>query len=308
MISRHKAVKWHLVLSVFGSLLLFVLGSCNTIAKDQQNIAFDADRSMRDLETQVEMGPRIPGTDGHQRFQEWIIDQVESYGWESTLQTNLHNAPQFVNIIADKHTQSVYWILLGTHYDTRQYADQSPLKDDQTQPVPGANDGASGVAVLTELARILPDNLNCQVSLVFFDAEDQGNIGNRQWSEGSGYFADSLVRLPDEVVIIDMVGDASLNIYLEGNSSAELSDVIWKQAKELGYQRQFIPEIKYHMIDDHLPFIRLGIPTTLIIDFDYPAWHTTDDNLSQVSADSLQVVGDTLLTWLLNHPQCQEEQ
>jgi Zn-dependent M28 family amino/carboxypeptidase len=165
--------------------------------------------------------------------------------------------------------------------------------------VPGANDGASGVAVLLELARSLPKTLHGQIWLVMIDNEDNGDIPGWDWLLGSQAFVNQLKGKPDAAVIIDMIGDADLNIYMEKNSNRQLNIQIWNQAASLGYGQQFIDSYKYQMIDDHVPFLNAGIPAVDIIDFDYPYWHTTQDTVDKVSAKSLQAVGDTLRGWLL---------
>jgi len=134
--------------------------------------------------------------------------------------------------------------------------------------------------------------------LVFFDAEDNGRIEGWDWILGSRAFVDSLQFKPEAAVIVDMIGDADLQIYLERNSDKVLRDEIWQAAAGLGYDEVFIPEEKHSMLDDHTPFLEAGIPAVDIIDFDYPYYHTTQDTPDKVSAESLQVVGDTLLTWI----------
>ncbi|HNB50760.1 MAG TPA: M28 family peptidase, partial [Anaerolineales bacterium] len=172
-------------------------------------------------------------------------------------------------------------------------------------PVPGANDGASGVAVLLELARVLPPDLDKNVWLVFFDAEDDGRIEGKEWIMGSTFFveqltADKTAPLPDAAVIVDMIGDADLNVYLEMNSDLALSEEIWGVAASLGYAEAIIPDPRYRMLDDHIPFKNAGIPVVDMIDFDYPYWHTVADTADKVSPQSLKIIGDTLLKWLLN--------
>jgi Zn-dependent M28 family amino/carboxypeptidase len=137
------------------------------------------------------------------------------------------------------------------------------------------------------------------VSLVFFDAEDNGGLDNRQWIMGSLAFVKSLTEKPEAAVIVDMVGDANLNIYEERNSDPKLTAEIWAQAAALGLAKYFIATPKYDMIDDHSPFLQAGIPAVDIIDFDYPYWHTSADTLDKVSAQSLQAVGETLWAWLV---------
>jgi Zn-dependent M28 family amino/carboxypeptidase len=176
-------------------------------------------------------------------------------------------------------------------------ADEDPDPAKQFDPVPGANDGASGVAVLLELARVLPDN-SVPVWLVFFDAEDNGRIEGWDWILGSQAFVEELDFHPEAVVIVDMIGDAVQDIYIERNSNPALVNEIWGIAAELGYQKSFIATAKHSMLDDHTPFIRAGIPAIDIIDFDYPYWHTTEDTVDKVSAESLEAVGKTLQEWI----------
>jgi Zn-dependent M28 family amino/carboxypeptidase len=179
------------------------------------------------------------------------------------------------------------------------FADRDPVLANQSKPVPGANDGASGVSVLLELARILPTNLGANVWLVYFDAEDNGKLPGGEWIIGSRAFVESLEEKPDAVVIVDMIGDSDLNIFYEKYSDQNLSQEIWRTAARLGYEEQFIMFPRHRLIDDHLPFIQAGIQAVDIIDFDYPYWHTVSDTIDKVSADSLKVVGDVLLAWVM---------
>jgi Zn-dependent M28 family amino/carboxypeptidase len=173
---------------------------------------------------------------------------------------------------------------------------ETPLSE-LSQPVPGANDGASGVAVLLEIARVLPDEEN-KIWLVFFDAEDQGNLDGWDWTLGSQAYANTLTITPQALVLLDMIGDADLNIYREGSSDITLKNEIWLTAANLGYSDQFINTEKYTIIDDHTPFLEKGIHAVDLIDFDYPYWHTTADTADKVSPQSLEIVGNVLLTWL----------
>jgi Zn-dependent M28 family amino/carboxypeptidase len=152
--------------------------------------------------------------------------------------------------------------------------------------------------VLLGLARSLPED-TVPVWLVFFDTEDNGNIEGWDWILGSREFVKNNPIQPRAAIVVDMIGDSDLNIYKERNSNPDLTDAIWAVAKGLGYESKFIPEYKYSMIDDHTPFLQAGIPAIDIIDFDYPYWHTVQDTPDKVSAESLQAVGETLRTWVM---------
>ena len=261
---------------------------------------FNAERALKDLEYQVDLGPRAPATSGHAQIVPWLEDELTQAGWEVTLQKDVRMGHPIVNVIAKREQGRGAPILLGTHYDTRIYADQESIAENRTKPVPGANDGASGVAVLLELSRVLPKDIATNLWLVFFDLEDNGQIPGWDWILGSRSFVDTLDQHPQAVIIVDMVGDRDLNIHHEQSSTLSLRNEIWNQAEELGYASYFIPTPKYSILDDHTPFLEAGIPAVNIIDFDYPYWHTTEDTIDKVSAHSLQVVGDTLLAWLLS--------
>lgn len=258
--------------------------------------SFDGQRAYEDVKTQVVFGPRVPGTQGHAQIQEWIRNELETAGWQVEIQESEALGHPIKNVIAKRGSESPQ-IILGAHYDTRIYADNDPDSSNHDDYVPGANDGASGVAVLLELARTLPENVP-PLWLVFFDAEDNGNIESWDWILGSREFVENNTLQPRAVIIVDMIGDADLNIYKEYNSNQELTDEIWNTAKSLGYESKFIPEYKHSMLDDHTPFLEAGIPAIDIIDFDYPYWHTIQDTVDKVSAESLEVVGKTVWTWV----------
>jgi hypothetical protein len=288
-----------LYLSIIG-LLLFGAAAWYAYAYLSQPLepaSFDGQRAFADVETQVAFGSRLPGTEGHAKIQEWMQEELESAGWQVEVQTSEALGHPVENLVARRSTESPQ-IILGAHYDTRMFADNDPDPAQHTNPVPGANDGASGVAVLLELARSLPEG-TVPVWLVFFDAEDNGRIEGWDWIMGSREFVKNNPVQPRAVVIVDMIGDADLNIYKERNSNPELTDEIWEVANGLGYAGKFISEYKHSMIDDHTPFLEAGIPAVDIIDFDYPYWHTVQDTPDKVSAESLQVVGETLRVWIM---------
>lgn len=257
---------------------------------------FDGGRALADVETQTGFGPRTPGSPGHERIRAWMQAELEAAGWVVEIQATRQMGHPVFNLIARRGAE-VPQIILGAHYDTRLVADQDPDAARRDQPVPGANDGASGVAVLLELARTLPAG-SVPLWLVFFDAEDNGRIEGWDWILGSRAFVESLSFKPQAAVIVDMIGDAGLNIYFERNSDPALRAEIWETAASLGHADVFIARERHSLIDDHTPFVQAGIPAVDIIDFDYPYWHTLQDTPDKVSAESLQAVGETLSAWI----------
>lgn len=292
-----RAVSIYLIL--IGILLTIVIGwyTASFLNREPASASFDGSRALADVETQVAFGPRTPGSEGHAQIREWIRAELESAGWIVQVHEAERLGHPIYNIIAKRSHEDTK-VIIGAHYDTRFFADNDPDPNKHTEPVPGANDGASGVSVLLELARTLPED-TVPVWLVFFDAEDNGRIEGWDWILGSRAFTEDIFVETEAVVIVDMIGDADLNIHLEKNSNVEIRTQIWDTAAKLGYADKFINEEKYSMLDDHTPFLEAGIPAVDIIDFDYPYWHTTQDTPDKVSAESLQAVGETLWHWIV---------
>jgi glutaminyl-peptide cyclotransferase len=286
-------------LLLIGLLLTIVIGwyAASFLTVEPDPVSFDGSHALADVQTQVAFGPRTPGSEGHAQIREWMRAELESAGWIVEVQETERWGHPIYNIIAKRNDEEPQ-IILGAHYDTRFFADNDPDANKHTEPVPGANDGASGVSVLIELARTLPDD-TVPVWLVFFDTEDNGRIEGWDWILGSRAFVEEIEITARAVVIVDMIGDADLNIYLEKNSNNQIRAEIWSTAEKLGYGNVFINEEKFSMLDDHTPFLEAGIPAVDIIDFDYPYWHTTQDTVDKVSAQSLQAVGDTLWHWIV---------
>jgi Zn-dependent M28 family amino/carboxypeptidase len=257
---------------------------------------FDGERAYQDVLAQDAFGPRTPGSAAHAQARAYFLRELEKAGWQAEALPASIEGHLAYNILATR--QKTPKILLVAHYDSRLAANADPDPANQNKPVPGANDGASGVAVLLELARALPaDSVAAGILLV--DIEDQGRLPGWDWILGSRAFVRDMTFTPRAVILVDMIGDADLNIYQERNSDPALTASIWAKAKRLGYESVFIPEPKYQVIDDHVPFIEKGIPAVDLIDLDYPYWHTVEDTPDKVSAQSLQTVGDVLLAWLL---------
>lgn len=264
----------------------------------EQTPTFDMTRAYQHVEAQVALGPRTPFSAAHSQVIEYISSELTSTGWQVEQQKGEYNQQPLINIIAKK-SDAPPQIILGAHYDSRFFADHDADPALSLQPVLGANDGASGVAVLMELARVLPDETASSVWLIFFDAEDQGRITGWDWIQGSRYFAEHLSVTPQAVVIVDMVGDQNLKLPLEQNSTAELAAEIWSTAAQAGWDEYFIAEPGFSILDDHTPFLEKNIPAVDIIDFDYPYWHTSQDTLDKIDPHSLYVVGETLRLWLI---------
>lgn len=263
----------------------------------EQGLQFDGKQAYDRVLAQVAIGPRPTGSEAGWETGDYIVERLSRLGWSVETQEFVFQGVRGRNIIAKAGTGPL--IILGAHYDTRPAADQDPDPNKRTQPILGANDGASGVAVLLELARVLDrDKLSNQVWLTFFDAEDRGRLEGWPFSVGAREMAQGLALRPQAVVVVDMIGDADQNIYYERNSDVELSTRLWAIAAKLGYQDYIIPESRHTIIDDHLPFIEQGIPAVDMIDFDYPYWHTVEDTADKVSALSLERVGRTLEVWL----------
>jgi Zn-dependent M28 family amino/carboxypeptidase len=261
------------------------------------------------LVAQMNFGARPAGSAAARVTGDYILAQLKESQWKTESQEFTFRNVPVRNIIGKNGEGRGPVIILGAHYDTRPRADHDKMHPDQ--PVPGANDGASGVAVLLELARTLDlSKLKNEVWLVFFDAEDNGDLSGCvvapppcdnapwHWSVGAEYFAESLKVKPEVVVVVDMIGDADQNIYFEQNSDKALQQQLWGIAARLGFEKQFIAQYKWSMEDDHTPFLRRGIRAIDIIDFDYPYWHTIQDTTDKVSGESLGRVGKVLQTWL----------
>ena len=260
---------------------------------------FNGDTAYTYLLKQVEMGYRIPGTPTHKRCVEFINNHLKKYADTVLFQRFNRGGIEFTNIIGVFKGKGKK-LLLGAHYDSRPFCEKDPQEEYRSRPLPGANDGASGVAVLLEIARALGKRRPGKtVYLVFFDGEDFGRTDEDMFI-GSRYMASNLQFDIDEVIVIDMVGDRDLNVYREGysqNFSRELNDKVFRIYTSL-FKKTFIDSVKYYVNDDHIPFIHRGIPAIDIIDFDYKYWHTHEDTPDKCSPESLRKVGYGLLYYI----------
>lgn len=272
-----------------------VVVSCLLLTACGRSAGFDGVRAYRDVVQQCNFGARIPGSEASTKAADYFTHELRQAGWQVEQQAFTYRDVPLRNVIGQKGKGPL--VIVGAHYDCRAKADRDHY--DQLGAVPGANDGASGAAVLLELARLLNEGrLHNEVWLAFLDAEDQGELNGWPWSVGATHLADSLTRRPEYVVVVDMVGDSDQQLYWEWSSTRWLSERIWALAAQLKYGDYFMPNYKHSVLDDHTPFLQRAIPAVDIIDFDYPYWHTTADTTDKVSAASLERVGRVLETLL----------
>jgi glutaminyl-peptide cyclotransferase len=285
-------------------LLALLLVACGN-SRHARPREFDAARAFSYLEQQMSFGPRIPNTPAHEKAGDWILDQLRTRADTVIVQAFTHvtrrgDTLRLRNFLGRFRPEAPERVLFLAHWDTRPKADQSANLGQQQLPVPGANDGASGVAVLLGVADALkarPPSLG--VDLLFVDGEDYGDFGGDSTDVliGSRYFAAHRPPGNDPLyaVLFDMVADKDQQFYVEGHSHSvapEVVDRVWRTAADLGYGKIFNPGVRHTLLDDHVSLQRAGIHAIDVVDFDYPYWHTTEDTIDKVSAASLQVVGD----------------
>lgn len=301
--TRNYRVEFTLLVALAASAGFFGYLGYGLLDLPVEDASFSADQAMVYVEKQMSFGPRITGTREHREMGDWMVEELNQNGWDVLIQP-FRPLPEVEarNFIAFRGSGPV--IILGAHYDTRIFSDSDPNPDNRDKPVPGANDGASGVAVLLELARTLDvANTNHTICLAFFDAEDNGRIPGWDWILGSSHFVEHLdsmeqCRSPRYTVIVDMIGDADQQILWEPNSDRGLTEAIWRVAGQLGYGEWFSLARGTALIDDHTPFIEAGFTAIDIIDFTYPYWHTVEDTVDKLGVESFERVGATLEVWL----------
>ena len=247
----------------------------------------------------MEIGPRVAGTPAGRKTREYIVSTLAAIGIKAVEQPfearTPHGPIAMANIVATLAGSRPDRIILASHFDTKLFKEFRFV---------GASDSGSSTAALLELARSLKDRPRpFTIELLFLDGEE----ALVEWSAtdstyGSRHYvvaARAAGTLPSikALVLLDMIGDKDLNIKRESRSTSWLTDLIWAAARRLGYQRHFLAEAT-PIDDDHVPFLEAGVAAVDIIDLDYGAWHTADDTLQNVSADSLKVVGEVVLAAL----------
>lgn len=269
-----------------------------------------AERAYALVQEQVAFGPRVPGTLTHRAAGDWLDSLFRATADTLVVQAFTHRAAdgrvlRLRNFLARFRPDDPTRLLFLAHWDTRPVADQSEDPVERTRPVPGANDGASGTAVLLALAELfdsIPPPIG--VDLLLVDGEDYGDFSeDRDVFLGSRHFASNLPAgaRPLYGVLIDMVGDRELDLYVEGYSQTYAPEIVrrvWDRAEEIGYGHIFHRSVRHTVRDDHIPLNEAGIATINLIDFDYGPgnayWHTTADTPDKVSGESLKAVGDVL--------------
>ncbi|MCO5232147.1 MAG: M28 family peptidase [Chitinophagales bacterium] len=311
--------------------IVLLIASCNgresqpsidlpqDVAKVIERPDFSSDSAFQYIQHQVNFGPRVPGTEAHQNCSEWIANQLKAFGatvqvQKAQLTTGNNQSVPCYNIIASYKTESKDRILLGAHWDTRPWADQD--NENQDQPILGANDGASGVGVLLEIARqIQKSGTETGIDIIFFDVEDSGInqvedsycLGSQYWGKNPhvlGYYA-------QKGILLDMVGAKDAIFTMEGASMSihpSFVNEIWDIAQKLGHGRYFQFKKTNSIIDDHVyVFKYTRIPMIDIIHYDQTTpsgfgtyWHTHQDNMDIISKLTLQAVGETVLASIRN--------
>lgn len=277
---------------------------------------FDADSAFSYLAKQVNFGPRVPNTEAHRKTGDYLVAELQRHGanvieQRADLKAFDGTILKARNIFGEYNPEMTDRLLLVAHYDCRPWADEDPDSSKHSTPVDGANDGASGVALLLEMARQFSiNNPQKGIDILFVDAEDWGEDNNDEsWAMGTRYFVNNPIKsgyFPSRVIVADMVGgkDAKFPIeYFSQQNSPDFIDKIWSCAAKAGYANYFPKQMGGAVTDDHVEFIKAGIPAIDIIEyhpnsgFD-PDWHTSHDNLDNIDKNTLKAVGSTLLQYI----------
>lgn len=302
-------------------VVILSLGLVPALSSGGETPVFDGERAMVLLIEQTEMGPRTPGSAGNLLLRNTIIKkaqagnlQVKTHCFETVMP--MGNSPvELCNIIVSAGPAgcaSGDRLWLGAHFDTRPVSDRDPDSSRHEEPLVGANDGASGVAVLLHLMELLSLNApDVGVDLIFFDGEDSGLSGDVEtYCIGSQRLASTLGSFSNPLngdciqglILLDMIGDAELLIPMEGYSlrnAPEFTELVFIRAMELNLSA-FSMSPGQTVYDDHVPFLQQGIPAVDLIDFNFPQWHTTSDTPDACSPASLEQVG-RLVTDIVYH-------
>ena len=283
-------------------LCLILATSGAKAAPDKIWTQFSGDKALAHVQRLVDLGPRTPQSEAIEKSRAYIKQELNSSGWRVTEQPFTDETPRgqvrFVNLIARFGTigKTTDLFLLCSHYDTKVF---------DTFRFVGANDGGSSTGLLLELARVLAQQprLAEKIELVFFDGEEAfENFSNTDGIYGSRHFAhelrqDGSAKSFRGGILFDMVGDRSLDITFPPNSPIKITRDIFASADALKL-RNYFSYFDQDVTDDHSPLNAVGIPVVDVIDFHYPPWHTADDTMDKISAQSLQIVGSVAAYYL----------
>ena len=266
-------------------------------AQSAAPMKFDSARAYEHLRRQVGFGPRPSGSAALTQTRQYILAELKAAGIQAREDAWDAQTPagrvRMVNVIGTIPGRRPDRIALATHYDTKLFREFRFV---------GASDAASSTAGVLELGRLLKERSNeFTIELLFFDGEEAVVDWNRNNDNtyGSRHYVETAQKTGTlaglkALILLDMIGDRNLTIRRDSNSTPWLNDIVWASAARLGYRTNFLAD-ETTVEDDHLPFTRAGVPSVDIIDLDYPAWHTAQDDLDHVSARSLQIVGDVVL-------------
>jgi Zn-dependent M28 family amino/carboxypeptidase len=259
-----------------------------------RNSPFNEQRAAADLKKLVDFGPRPAGSEAIAKARSYIVGELEKAGVKPQLDEFDARTPlgfrRMVNIRAVRPGSKPSIIALTGHYDTKIF----------DFPFVGASDGGSSAAWVLEMARATANlKLENTLEFVFFDGEeavvewtaDDSIYGSRH--DVDRRYRNNSLRDLKALILVDMIGDKNLNIRREVQSTDWLKSIIWDTARSLGYTREF-PNEDHEVADDHIPYLKAGIPSVDLIDFDYPQWHTAGDTLDKTSGHSLKIVGDVV--------------
>jgi len=281
------------------SVLLLALSAGACLAA-QAPAPFDSSRAYAHVRDQVALGPRPAGSPANVKVREYIVRTLAQSGYKAVEQPFEASTPigpvRMANIVATLPGERTERIAIASHFDTK------PINEFRFV---GANDGGSSTGALLELARVLKARPKPRftIEFLFFDGEEAwGEWRDPNHTYGSRHYvsaargAGTLASLK-ALILLDMIGDRGLNLRRDTNSTPWLTDIVWSTARRLGHDAHFLDE-PFPVEDDHIPFLRAGVPAVDLIDLDYADWHTAGDVLDKVSARSLQVVGDVVLAAL----------
>ncbi|HEY0810734.1 MAG TPA: M28 family peptidase [Longimicrobiales bacterium] len=293
-------------------LMMVVITGCPSSGQDANGTAsaqvappFSAESAFQHVRTQVAFGPRVSGMPGHAKQLQWMIEFLRTRADSITVQNFTHTSSStkkklaMTNVIAHFNPLATDRVLLIAHWDTRPTADSESDEENRQRPIDGANDGASGTAVLLEIANVMSRTKpRIGVDLLFVDGEDYGPSEPDMYLGAKYFAANAGGYRPLYGVLIDMIGDRTPEFPVEDNSKRMAPEVVqrvWNIAEDLGFGRYFPRTNAGAITDDHIALNQAGIRTADIIDCcDHP-WHTLEDNLSNASSEGLGVVGAVLL-------------